>query len=342
MTGGRGLDVLIGRRPLSTVTASWGDMVVTHRWPGGSWGVTLGLNLGRRDRGQWIADETLADVIWKGCPIWVGNVLNGISADGQLTLTGAIRESEPDPALDGSGLFTNVPDTAIDASIAAGSVHWTRPWSIGASAVGDGSPVSQTLGQLLDLNAAAQSKRMWVDEFRRARLDPDSVTPTWYLMPGAAELVWNRQDTPDVLVGAYFDAAGTPHTVSVGTGSRRQLADFSDRPQPLDDPTATGLLNTALAASQAGGWDNNIQVSIDQITSPGGIVPHPSMVRAGHVLRLLDHPDPRPGRSGLPYTDVMLAESSWATADGTMTLTPQGADASEQTKVYEQIGATTA
>lgn len=342
---GDGLDLLIGGRPLSTYTSAWGDMVLTHQKPSGSWELTLGVILNRRDPATFIQPEALATAVWKGTPVWCGNVLDGIDADGQLVLTGAIRESETPPALDGSSVPTNVPDTGFDAALARGAIHGTRYGSFGATAAGDpaADPTQnkQSIGQLLDLAADAAGKTLWVDPWRRWRMDdPSTIGRTWYVMPGTAELRWTRQDSPDRLIGWYFDHTGAGHTVSVGTGSREQTILFPiDGPRgPLDATTATGLLTTLLKAAQAGGWKNQLELSVDQITSPGGVSPHPSLVTANDTFVLLDQPDPRPG-IGLPSTSVACSEVVWTTADSTLTVTPQGADSAEFTKVLAQMGA---
>lgn len=338
--------ILIAGRPVHAL-GRVGELVIAHEFPtdsvGGPASLTFGLLLDKADRPGWLAKGARCDALLGYCPNWAGRVTEVDWDEGTVTAEGVAREGDKPAPLDGSGVLTLIPDTAVDAAISRSAVSWSRPASLSTTAVAsDTSGTYESVNALLGAWAqqtATADERLFVDSRRRLLAGNDPTAPTYTLLPGSGELNWASESQATRVLGRWKDAAGTMSTASAGTGSDELLVDLTPR-GAMTATQAANVCASILLALSSGGWDGSITVSGDQFAASGV---HPAKAAEdcgrGAMFRLLGQRDPRPGRVPVGYLDFIAERGEYRSTDDTVTITPRGMVARDLTTILASFKA---
>lgn len=319
----------------------WGDLVVTHRWPYGCWEATWAMNLRPYERPRGIVRGALVEVLDAGSPLWVGRLTEPDWSASSFTAIGLAREGETVACLS-SGLTTSIPNAAIDGGIARGALSWIRAADFSSTPFGEADATDQInyVTDLLDARSEEVGRRWAVGPDRRVYDAADPVTPSWHVTPGSGELGVADEDYVTDVYGRYRTTAGAFATVVAS-----DPVAFAGRVERLVDLTGLGRISAARAQATVDGilakfrartgWTNGVTVTRDQITSPGGVSPALSSVRAGQLVRMQGLSDPR-GLSA--STDIVLGETIWDTTEQTIALNPVGMAPRDLASVVETEG----
>lgn len=336
-------DIRVGTTWLSSADA-FGDLEVTWNTHGPDQ-ATWAMPLRHGERPSCLVGRGIPVQVNDGpLGVWAGGLASPDWDTGTFSAIGLARQAESAACLTSAGTITSVPNTAINAAIARGVVSWIRAADFGsapiAGAAGDAStsdPDPGSLSNLLDLWAQENSKQWRVsDDGRLFQALDTEATPTWLVLPGAAELGVADDDLVDRVVLRYVDAATNlyrtafwPSSTPVGGVERR--ASVVQR-GPMDSGRAINIAKGIYNAAQAGRtqWTNSLDLVADQIITLGGQRPRLSAIRPGHTITLLGLPDPR---TGAPSTSVVLDEVTWRPAEARVQLKPVGKVA----RTYDEI-----
>lgn len=320
----------------------WGEPVITHRWPYGSWECSWQMDLKPNQRTNVLRRN--ADVIVHVGPsrIWRGYLSEPNFDSGEFTAKGAARQGETAQAFDASYNATTVPNTAIDEARMRGALWWSRLalFPISSTALGTvDAALFDSVSSLMDAWTNSVGKQWWIDTDLIVRADADPTTPRWQITPGAATLGVADSDFWTALYGvystgsSYAKVSASDNSQNVGVVERR--VDLTQR-GVLTAPQAQSIIDGLLAKGLARtGWTNGITVGAGQVLTMGGTAAALSMVRAGQMVRLNGLFDER-GLSA--YTDIIVAESTWNVRSGELNLTPQGMAARDLSSIVESAG----
>lgn len=337
------LNITVGGTPLSFI-ASWGDPVITHRWPYGSWELTWNMRLpyGFRHTDLNVGADVCAFVgpsrVWRG-------VLSEPNMDTlEFVAYGSARAADTAQALTSGGNPTTVPNTAIDQANARGAIPFARAglWPISATAfvTDDETDHFNSVTALMDAYSESVSKRWWVDVDNYARLDADPTTPSLMVTPGAGILGVADEDYVTHLYGTYlvkrrkFDhVTASDTTQDVGRIERRvDLTGLGVISQAKAQAVLDGMLAKGVART---GWTNGLEVGFGEVLTMGGTPVALSDVRAGAMVELTGLYDQRGDSAS---TDIILAETVWNVRDGLLKMNPVGLAARDFAKVVESMG----
>lgn len=333
-------------RPLTSL-AWWGDLLVSHRWPLGSWEAKWLMPLAPWQRYPQIREGARVDIRIGSWPYWTGQLADIGWDSGEMVAIGACRQAEEALCFDAVGETTTIVDVAVDQAIARGALDgWTRPVSLSSVALGDEIQTDRVnyLGAMLDAWSTSVNKRWYVDPRRAVRAASDPTEPSALIIPDSGVLGVADEAKAGTVFGRYLDAStGQPQTVRYPTsgGGRPEVGmNLLDKHGPISAATATGICQGVWSQLQARpGWTNGITVRAGQLLSMGGS-PLPLWSRtAGHMTRLLGVRDER-GLSA--NTDVVIGESIWNVKDDTLTLNPVGMAARDLGSIIEAAGGTVA
>jgi len=335
--------VRVGGAWLTDLDPAWGALRVTWRWGLGSFEATWSMALQPGNRPAALVAGAVVEILMGGWCIWRGTLEEPNWAEGDFVATGIARQAEGAYALDGTEKTTTVPDTAISAAISRGMVDWTGGTVSAVAHVdtADGETDDlNSLSALLDSVADAAGKRWWVDsQSARVAMSADPSAPSFYVLPGAAELGVSTELLAGSLLGRYEDAVGNLQTARVGTRRPEVAVDLTIL-GPIDAARATSVLNGILAKTGGRpGWTNGYTITAEQITTPGDV--HPDLALVGEAVgrgsmhRLLGERDPR---SSDWSTDVVLAEAVWDVDDETITCKPVDTAARDLASIFEEAG----
>lgn len=335
------LQIRVGGTWLSSL-GGWGDPAVTHEWPLGCTELAWSMLLPALHRPPGIVRGALVDAYIGATSIWSGYLSEPNWSDGEFTATGLFAEAEGALCLTGGGVATATPDTAVDAGISRGALHWVRDTSLSNTVYGDADETDSLnyVKQMLDDWSTEQSKRWAVGPDKRVYAAADPTVPAWYVTPGTGDLGVADDDYVTHVIGRYRNPLGVLATVtasdtSQGAGRREKAVDLRPKGR-ITSTRAQNLVNGILSKTKARtGWANGVTVSREQITSPGGVTPHLSQVKAGQMVRLLGVPDPRGVTSSV---DVVVGRSVWSLADGTVVLSPVDQAATDFASVVAAMG----
>lgn len=325
------LTVRVGGAWLHSI-GSYAELAYSHTWPHGSEAASWRMPFGTRH--EVLRGGALVEIFDGGVRIWRGR-LSEPSAGGEFAASGSWHEGEGVYALDGSGNATNVPDTAIDAAIARGAITGTRPASLSAASWGTaGEPMSLT--QLLDEAMAGLAKRWYVDADGAWKASTDPTTPSYYVPHAVAGHGLTLADDSyySHLVGRYVTAWGPPvvyASLTVGDaaaaakwGRKEGLVDLTQM-GVITAPTATTELTNRLALVGARmGFAEGLELGPGQLTTPGGTAVTLTIPQAGAMVRLLGVRDETRTTANLPYTDIVMGESSYSDETDLLSLKPVG------------------
>lgn len=329
--------------PLTSI-AWWGDLVVTHRWPLGSWECRWSMPLAPWQRHPLIKEDAPVTVRVGPWPIWAGQLADAGWDEGEMVSVGAGRQAEGAPAFDGMGATTTIPDVAVDQAIADGFVDWTRPASLSAVAFGAEGETDRVnyLAALLDSWSTSASKRWYVDPWRAVRAAVDPVVPSALIIPDSGSLGVSDEKKAGTVIGRYVDTAtGAPTTTrypASGGGRPAVLMNMLDTQPPMSATAARARCQGVWSQLQAqSGWTNGITVRTGQLLTPGGNSLALWRFTAGPdgMASLLGVRDER-GLSA--NTNVVMGESIWTPGEDSLQLNPVGKAARDISSIIEDAG----
>lgn len=307
--------------------ASWGDL----SWATDERGcqtVTWAGYFAPGDRHPAIRTGALVEVmdacwcIWSGFldqPLWESGTF---SAKGYSYLAGNFL------ALDGAGAATSTPSVAVDEAIGAG---WpvSRGASIPTTPFTAAAEGSNRVSALLDSQADELGQRWSVREDRVVRMEADATAPDWHIRPGVVELGNASDDYASSIVVTYLDPGGvssntirTDAEAAARFGPKQEPLDLIDL-GPMTLARAEGFGDGILAKGAPRlGWTSAIEVTAEEILSPGGVPADLTMVRSGQVVRIHGLFDDLVYLDGRTYLDVVIGSTQHDLGSGSLTIGP--------------------
>lgn len=322
--------------------ARFGDLEVTWGTHGATQ-ATWSMPLKATERPAWLARGARVEVYDGPLCVWCGALGQPDYDSGQFAAIGVARQGESAACLTSAGAVTSAPNVAINAAISRGVLSWARADDFGSSpiagndgAAGVSDPNPGSIANLLDAWADEQSKQWRVtDDGRLIQATDTETTPTWLVLPGAAELGTADDDAVDRIFARYSDTSGYYRTVAypgaTPAGGIERLVDITKQ-GPLGSGRATDIAKGIYNAAQAGrsGWTNSLDLVAEQIITVGGQRARLSAIRPGDTITILGQRDPR---SGSPSTSVVLDEVTWRPSEARVQLKPVGKVA----RTYDEI-----
>lgn len=288
----------------------------------------------------------MVEVDDQGLTIWSGMLDEPKDTSGSYTATGLSSEAYHYPALNGSGLPTTVPNTAIDEAVTRG-LPWTRVQSFDAAALSsDLQGEHPDLGTLLDAWTAKQDEQWrvsdrggYVEHYTRP------TTPTWVLAPGFT-LGTESSEYVSHLAGIRLDVL-TVTTPSGSASTRRVVAvpEVGDTDaeakwgyrSDVVDLTELGVISEAFAQSILNGirkrgrprfgWTGSLLIHPGQLFGPYGAPARLSMVRGGDVVRMTRFFDDTQDFPNHLYADLWVDRVVLRPGDDTVEIQPVGMNA---------------
>lgn len=309
---------------------SFSPITITHTWPHGFDSATWEMDPDLRHpslRGN--APVIIYD---GGIPVGHGR-LQEPGANGEMAVMGLWRQARNAIALTSGGLFTTVPDDAIDGAISRGDVTWKRPSSISATAWVTTANGELTLEQLLDGYTAEKAMRWQVNNYGEVEAKADPTTPVWHvpnavagrgLQPAEDEFVTH-------VVGRFvtsISASGPAYDI-VTVGSADAAAVFGRRSVQveLEDlgvitaAKATDVVTGMFTRSGARmGWAEGLELGHGQIVTPGGVPAPLNQVQAGQMIRLAGVLDTSRAYKLGQSVDLVIGSSKYTDGSDTISL----------------------
>lgn len=304
----------------------------------GSWGdVEFTTSLRGSDTAKWTMQSGTHPEVPRGSPVvlykgatslWAGTVTE--PGTEEFNCAGLWAQAIGAMALDGSGLASWVPDTAIDAAISRGAVTWTRTSSLSTSAIpNDGKPIS--LATLLDTWADTTGVQWKVGP----EGDVSSYTiggPDWHVAPGVGRLSLADDSFATHLVGWYL-VNTTPTYGVVTVGNAAAAAKWGRREEVVDliplGVISSGTATTTLTAMLANGaarlnYAEGLELGAGQLLNTGGGAAALEVVSAGQVVRIHGIGDETDSSLLTTYTDITLGTTRYVDGERTVSMTPRG------------------
>lgn len=322
------LSVYVNDVPLSHL-GYWGDPVLTHRFPYGSWEMT------------WAADYRLgfrhpalvrgATVVAKVGPtrIWLGKLTVCDIAGGNFVAEGMIRQAETALAFDLSGATSDL-DDAIFFAAYRGLLNFGTLTDFGPPMTDVGSEVNSVM-TLMEAYQTRNTTNFMVSPNALLYTIVDPTVPSIKVEPPEGELGIVDENYWTTLTAVYYSAPGVTSLVtsvdnSQGVGPREGAIDLTGM-GVMTGPQAQAALDGILASGLARtGFTDSVEVVNGQITNMGGTSVEPvvvarAMATTGVMARLTNMKDPRGASLS---TDVVLAETVWTVGTDSIVLKPRG------------------
>lgn len=263
-----------------------------------------------------------------GLAIWSGTLNEPDQEAGTFRATGLWQLAENTPALDGGGVVTMIPDTAIDAAIARGALPgWSRPASVSGSAVSsDTLGEVPSLAQLLDAYADAASVWWAINAHGQV----------WSYSKPAYSMVHTIREAPGISDEGYVTALLGRRRTNTGGYTTELVVDtaaaarWGYREQTID-LTKLGYI-TALKAQNIMqgqldkgrarlGFSHSFEVTRATLLTAGGIGMNTRRAIAGKTLRFPLW-DATRELNGRPYLDVLIGRTTHRQNDPVAELEP--------------------
>lgn len=330
--------ILLDGVPADTLAPTQIDQVTWNRQGSESVSWSMPPEIALLDGGR-----RFVEVDDQGLVIWSGFMDEPSDQTGSYSASGLAKAAYRYPALNGSGLPTTIPNTAIDQAITNG-LAWTRVMSFDAAALSsDLQGEHPDLGTLLDAWTAKQDEQ-WRLTDRGGYVEhyTQPTTPTWVLAPGFS-LGTEASEYVSHLAGMRLDVL-TVTTPSGSASTRRVVA----VPEVGDDDAATkwgyrsdvvdltelGVISEAFAQSILNGmrkrgrhrfgWNGSLLVRTGQIFGPYGAPARISMPRGGDVVRMPRFWDDTQDFANHAYADLWIDRVVLRPGDDTVELQPVG------------------
>lgn len=309
-----------------------GDLAWSSRWGSGpsgpdkaSWTQSLPFTF---DDSRLVAGQRVS-VVRGGQTLWAG-VLTDVQRGEPWSFdaTGLGKVAEDFLALDSSSNPTTNVGTAVSQAVTRG-LPWsgTALSSLGSFGTNDGTDYA-TVASLLTGFHDRQGLRWGVTRNGVAFSSADDTTPRWLLDGHDVVVGMAEDDLSTVVVARYQSGVGTYASAVVSNAAA--VARYGRREYPLDLTdlgtltlaTAQTYANQVLAALVSPSWVNQITVTRDRLTTPGGVPADLATVRAGQAVQVFGIPG-RLGRlSGSGLMTVMLGGVSYVDGAEEITLAP--------------------
>ena len=233
---------------------AWSDLTITTRWGQGAsgmyeatWQMALPAGFSHPLLRRSTQVEAMDGPYRMGSSLIMAEpgVGTGLGDPWTLTATGVGREVEGESAfyaLDSSGNTTTIATTAVDNAITrpGGILGWPiagRDASIPASGPSASSTSDglQTVGALLGAVADESNARWGVGQDNKVALWSDPTTPTYHVVPGAAQLGTADDDYATVVLFRYLDNVTHTFATAVSPSSPSAVETrFGRREVPVD------------------------------------------------------------------------------------------------------------
>lgn len=336
----KGLEVYVDGVPLSMI-GWWGDLEVTHRWPGGSWSLDWRMNLRPGQRPPVLTGPRPLVYLQAGpSRLWGGRGLEIDWAENTFSARGLCREGEGVIALDLSGPTTK-PGDAIFYAATNDRISWggVEVWGpVGSAPATD----LNTISDLMDAYALQEGRSWAVTPRHMVYTAVDPTVPNFYVLPGLDAMGVSEERQVTKLFMRYLRASDlTFQTVTAQDSDApvriERAIEVSDR-GPMTPAEATSLVNQIFAkASPTKAFTGGITVSQGQVVDRTGATVSLARLTSGHVYRVHGMRDPRTSK---PYTEFLCTESIWKPGEGEVTLMPANVVASDFASIVEEFGGT--
>lgn len=338
------LSIYVDGVPISHL-GSWGNPVLTHRFPYGSWEMTWEADYPPGYRHPAIRRGARAVAKVGPTPLWRGKVAQLDFAAGAFLAEGTVRQAETSLAFSLSGATTDL-DEAIFFAAARGALDFGTLLDFGPAMDGvtGAGPINYVM-DLLDAYAARNATNLMIDPEGVLYKITDPTAPTIKLEPEDGELGLIDEQYWTTLTGLYRPTTSTTATVTSvdntqGAGWREGGVDLTGL-GVISTAQAQAALDAMLAKGLARtGWTDPVEAIGGQVTNLGGTRIDPwfialQMATTGVMARLVNMKDPR----GVTLnTDVVIEETVWTPATDTIVLKPRGLDARDLASVIETMG----
>lgn len=265
--------------------------------------------------------------------VWRGEVYE-VSAGGSVTCVGPWSIAAQISALDGSGNGSLIPNTALSAAIARGAISWRTPAAgISATAVIDGTAGEPLLlSNMLETWALKTGAIIGVDADNNLYAGPAETSPSWVVSPHAGARLNVVGDYVSHLWGDYINTSGAwakagpivDQVAADAWGRREATADLSEL-GPINSGTATTVLTSMLVNGGARkSVTGTLNLSRDQILTPGGEPAPLTMVTAGQRVRLLGVGDETGASMRTLYTDIVIDQCAFTEGQNEISIDPMG------------------
>lgn len=317
-----------------------GDFEVTHRLYGGPWELKWNMDLPINFRHPALVRGAITR-LWSGStPLWAGELTEPNFDSQEFIASGLWRQGETALALDFGAITTN-PAAAVGWAILRGRLAWNGLNTLPSVDFVDGETETHNyVADLLGAWAISEGVACQVDPFGFLSYAPLPTSPTYLVTPGAAILGVADDDYVTDLYATYAPKPGRvarveAHDGSQGVGRVEKYIDLRGAGF-MTSTRATAILNSLLARGRARtGWTNGLTVTYGQVFNLGHQPVEMSEIRGGQMVRLLGLYDER-GRSA--WTDIVLEETVWNVAEGTVELKPLGLADRDFASIVESVG----
>lgn len=272
---------------------------------------------------------------------WSGILTRPARGSGEIKARGHATQAYETPALDGAGAVTLSLDTAIDAAISRGALHWIRRTSIPNTGItGDNTTITgvPNIGQLLDAYADETSQWWRVTPDRVVEMYAKPTTPRWFVTAEAG--------TVDIVQGDYASRLyGRRRTSTAGVYATEHIDDTAAEAalgyaEDTVDLTDLGYLTAGKAQSVLTGmlakgrarprFANGVRGSRWQILSIGQVPAHLPAIQAGELARFIVQHDETRLLQGRGYIDELIGRVIHTDDPGVVEIQPdnlaRGAD----------------
>lgn len=338
----RNLEIYVDGRPLTSI-APWGDPVIEHRWPGGTWEIRWSQPLKPWKRPKQLQVRKLVEARVGSAVVGAAQLADLDFDGGEFAAVGAVRQGEETLCFDGTGQLTTIINTAIDQGIARGQITGTRPASISAAAFGSSTTtLPNYVTALLDAYFKEQvGTRYYVDNSRAWRSAADPTAPTAMVRPDAAMLAPSGTADVATVYGRYLNSAtgqyATAFYPSPAVQGPELGVSFVER-GPITTADATSRCQAVWTELRGkSGWARPVTVHSGDLRSLGGGYRALWTFQAGPAA-MLRIAGARDDKALLMNTDFVVGRTIWREADDTLQIDPIGKTVRSDTDIIEAQG----
>jgi len=268
--------------------------------------------------------------------VWRGQVYE-VGEGGTITCIGPWSAAAQVSALDGAGVGSLVPDTAINAAFTRGAISWRIPTGgVSAAAVIDGTAGEPLLlTNMLETWAIKTGSLVGVDANNDIYARAASASADWIVTPNSGARLDVTGDYVSHLWGDYINTSGVwakagpviDQYASDAWGRRESTADLSEL-GPINSTTATTVLTSMLVNGGARkSLSGTLKLTREQLLTPGGQPGALTMVAATQRVRLLGVGDGTTAAMRTLYTDIVIDQCSFTEGESEISFSPMGAPA---------------
>lgn len=302
---------------------------------------SVALTKGRRH--PLLTGRPLVELMNGPVAVWSGLVAEADWGEMRFTAHGMASGAEHFQALDSLGNATATSSIAVDQAVARG-------WQVTR---GDGVPTTafaassgaNTVGALLDAQADEAGQWWTVRADRVVRMAAAPTTPSWMLVPGVVDLGYADDEYASVILIRYYDSGAGGAAATAVAFDADALAKFGRREYVLDatelgpitQARAEGLGEGVLTKGKARmGWVSPLEVSANELLTPGGARGALTMVESHQLLRIPVQYDDMLALGGQTYIDAVIGEVVVEDGAEVIRIAPLGSVAQTFSEVIEE------